>query len=227
LWKQITEVAKDIMTASIKVVSKGPADILGHLRENLDKGEGQKCQSHISHMAEVPQLKMLLGSDVSAPDSKLDEILEVFTKVCSLESEIVQNQLRKYKVDDSKEDAEKVEKMTPDELKLIGACEEFIINVAEELNSRYSSKSEEYSRRLKDLKKKASILKPDAEQSKLAQSISLASEVIFKQLSAWYSIIFGQLEESFKNKTEDEHWEGVEEKFKAYQETVCGILRSQ
>lgn len=54
LWVQISDVSKDIMTASIKVVSKGPSDIMNHLKDNIDKGEGQKCQSHISHLAEIP-----------------------------------------------------------------------------------------------------------------------------------------------------------------------------
>lgn len=96
--------------------------------------------------------------------------MDIFIKVCKLESELVKNQLSKFKIEDSKEDIENVANMTPDDYKLIGACEEFIINVSEELNLRYSTKSEEYARRIKDLKKKT--IKPDAEQTKLANSIS-------------------------------------------------------
>jgi len=55
----------------------------------------------------------------------------------------------------------------------------------------------------------------------------LVSEVILKELSSWYGIIFGQLEDSYTKKTEDEHWAAAEDKFNAYQKRVCGLLRTQ
>lgn len=63
-----------------------------------------------------------------------------------------------YKVD---EEVDKVVNKETD-FKLIQACEDFLTSIAEEINTRYSAKSEEFSRRAKDKKKKTTI-QPDAE----------------------------------------------------------------
>lgn len=195
---------------------------MASLNSQLDQGEASKCQSHIAYLAEATPLRILFGQDVNAPESKLDETLQVFTKISQLYSNLLKNQLSLYKVD------EEVGKVVNNEIdfKLIQACEDFVISVAEEVNTRYSAKSEEYSRRAKDKKKKATI-QPDAEQNKLAQAISHISDVILNELSSCFSIVITELQESCKKKTEDSHWEGFEEKFKAYEKVICRIYRSQ
>lgn len=117
----------------------------------LNKGESKTSHSQIQYLSETPQIRILLGTDVAAAESKLSQIIDVFKKVSTLESELIQNQLKAYKVD---EDCSKVNPPL-NEVKLQRACEEFLVSYSEEILSRYSAKSEEYSRRLKDSKKKA------------------------------------------------------------------------
>lgn len=107
---------------------------------------------------------------------------------------------------------------------MIQACENFILSIGEEINLRYSVKSEEFSRRVKDKKKQ--IIKPDDEQNKLAHAMSVVSEVILNELSSCFNLIITELEESFKKKKEDSDWEGFEEKFKKYQKAICRVFRS-
>lgn len=68
---QIQQVCQDVMSASIKVIHKGPDEILSILNSKLDQGQDAECQSHIQYLSEMPPLRILLGKDVSAPESKL------------------------------------------------------------------------------------------------------------------------------------------------------------
>lgn len=57
------------MGTYVKAVHNKPDDILTNLKTRLDKGEIDECYSLISHLGEESQVKMLLGEDVSKPDS--------------------------------------------------------------------------------------------------------------------------------------------------------------
>lgn len=111
---------------------------------------------------------------------------------------------------------------------MISACEAFITSISEEINTRYSAKSEEYAKRVKDKKKKQTI-EPEGEQNILAQAMSHVSEVILNELSSCYTIVNTEMEESCKKKNlkEDSDWEGYSDKFTAYQKIICRIFGSQ
>ena len=143
----------------------------------------------------------------------------MFKKISLLESSLIQKRIKSYKVD---EDCSKVknDNLQP---KLIAACDDFLIAISEEINSRYSAKCEEFTRRAKDKKKKAA-LKPDEEQVMLANAMSVISEVVLKELSSCYSNVVEELEESSKKKKEDSDWDGFEENVKKYEEAICNIL---
>lgn len=106
----------------------------------------------------MPQIRQLFGTDVSAKESKLEQIISVFKKISLLESQLVQKEIKLYKVD---EDCAKVKNDQP-QTKLIMACEQFLVAIAEEVSTRYSAKCEEFSRRARDKKKKLT-LQPDEE----------------------------------------------------------------
>lgn len=57
--------------------------------------------------------------------------------------------------------------------------------------------------------------------------MSQISEVILEKLSSCYTIVVQELEDYCKDKKEDDDWDGSEDKFKAYQTSVCQVLRSQ
>lgn len=99
-------------------------------------------------------------------------------------------------------------------------------SVAEEINTRYSAKNEEYTRRAKDKKKKIAI-PPDEEQNKLAQAVSHISEVVLNELSTCFNVVITELEESCSKKslTEEAQWEGFKDKFSNYEKMICRVFR--
>lgn len=72
LWTQIRELSQNIIDASIKVVHKGPHEILQNLQDMLNKGEGKTCHSQIQYLSEPAQMRVLFGTDISSADSKLE-----------------------------------------------------------------------------------------------------------------------------------------------------------
>lgn len=50
------------------------------------------------------------------------------------------------------------------------------------------------------------------------------TEIILKEMSVNMNIPVDELVNKTKDKKEDSDWEGFEEKFKAYEETICNIL---
>jgi len=73
----------------------------------------------ITYVAQVEHLRTLLSGDQAQASQKLEEVLEVFSEIAKLDSQMLRNQLRELQLEKT---AEEVEKKEPEDPQLVTAC---------------------------------------------------------------------------------------------------------
>jgi len=144
LWASIKQVSEDIMACSISLLHDGPREILVELRTALGKGEGQRCRVQIAHLAQIDQLRLLMGDDQGKGGQQLQDVLEAFSGVALLESKLVKAELEQVKLDQADGSAQPAERADP---ALTSAYQDFLVNFSEEVATQICSAAEQRRRR--------------------------------------------------------------------------------
>lgn len=64
-----------------------------------------------------------------------------------------------------------------------------------------------------------------AKVATLEAAVCKVAQVCFRECSSHFDLVLGELKKSCEAKTEEEHWEGIPEKFTKLSAAVCGVLR--
>ena len=222
LWRSIHLAAKEISAGSIRLLHKSTADILNLMKSSLSAGEGNKVIVQINHLAEVEQLRSLVGGQ-DQPEEHLTSLLEALKTAVDLDQKALGESLASVKMDPLEGESKKEHSSNP----LSAACQRFIINSSQELLTQYvqlleNSPREKPGEPVTEASKKAML-----EIKKLEGHVGTVAKICFGGLAESYRSVVAALAWFCSAKKEESEWEGAEEKYKKFSAETSRVLGAQ
>ena len=130
-----------------------------------------------------------MTSEPATADQAVEDVLGVFSEIAKLDSQVLRGRLKRLDLHRIDEPREK----DSEDPQLVSACQKFLVNVCEEIASRYCTVSELAARR-----QQAPTPAPDAEDAKLEvkrleKAVCRVADVCFAELSEHFQVILKAL----------------------------------
>jgi len=191
-------------------------------KSSLSAGEGNKVIVQINHLAEVEQLRSLMGGQ-DQPEEHLTSLVEALKAAVELDQKALGESLASIKMDPPQDQPKKDHSTNP----LSAACQRFIINSSQELLTQYvqlleNSPREKPGEPVTEASKKAML-----EIKKLEGHVGTVANICFGELAKSYGSVVSALASFCSAKKEESEWEGVEEKYKKFSAETGRVLGAQ